>query len=176
MDERRVEELIRECQIETERSIDVGDPPFGCVITDAKGVVVVRARNTQNTQCDPTAHAGINALRQLGAATGLRHFPGYVMFDNASSCSMCTSAAIKARIRSFYYGAPPEKRMNPWLPVEDVAVRCTEPILVQGSILESECVRQIERGREHEIRPKGSTPVIPDEERELPILKTHTNH
>ena len=53
----RAEELIRQCQQEAEKSIEEGNPPFGCVITDQDGNVLMTAHNTQDTDCDPTAHA-----------------------------------------------------------------------------------------------------------------------
>lgn len=107
MTEERIEQLIRECQAEAAKSIEGGNPPFGCVITDTDGNIVVRDHNTQNADNDPTAHAEIRALRQLGANIGSRYLDGYIMFANASSCSMCMSGSIKAHIAQFYYGAPP---------------------------------------------------------------------
>lgn len=70
------------------------------------------------------------------------------MFANASSCSMCMSGGIKAHISKFYYGAPPEPSMDPWLPMEEVAARCKNPPEVHGPILGDECAAQITKGRE----------------------------
>ncbi len=142
-----LEELIRECQAEASKSIESGNPPFGCVITDPEGNIVVRDHNTQNSDNDPTAHAEIKALRQLGQKIESRYLDGYVMFANASSCSMCFSGSIKAHITKFYYGAPPEPSMNPWLPMEDVAAKCSNAIEVHGPILGDECAYQIANGR-----------------------------
>lgn len=147
MNEEKIRELIKECQVEAQKSIDSGNPPFGCVITDAEGNIVARDYNTQNSDSDPTAHAEIKALRQLGKKLGTRYLDGYVMFANASSCSMCFSGSIKAYITKFYYGAPPEPSMNPWLPMEDVAAKAKNPIEVHGPILGDECAAQIAQGR-----------------------------
>jgi tRNA(adenine34) deaminase len=113
MPKTRIHELIRECRVEAEKSINEGNPPFSCIITDTSGAIVVRDHNSQNTDSDPTAHAEIKALRQLGKRLGTRYLDDYVMFSNASSCSMCFSAGIKAHITEFYYGAPPESHMDP---------------------------------------------------------------
>lgn len=147
MNESRIEELIRACQAEAERSIQGGNPPFGCVITDAEGNIVAQAHNSQNSDNDPTAHAEIKALRELGQKIGSRYLDGYVMFANASSCSMCMSGSVKAHIRKFYYGAPPEGKMDPWLTMEEVAQKCQTPVEVHGPILGDECAAQIARGR-----------------------------
>lgn len=147
MTEEKIQELIRECQVEATKSIESGNPPFGCVITTTDGTIVARDSNTQNTDNDPTAHAEIKALRQLGQKLGSRYLDGYVMFANASSCSMCFSGSIKARITTFYYGAPPEPHMDPWLPMEDIAALSQLPLAVHGPILGDECAAQIARGR-----------------------------
>lgn len=147
MTEDRIQELIKQCQIEAQKSIDSGNPPFGCVITDADGNIVARDYNTQNTDNDPTAHAEIKALRQLGKKLGTRYLDGYVMFANASSCSMCMSGSIKAHITHFYYGAPPEPKMDPWLPMEEVASKAKGHIEIHGPILGEECAAQIAGGR-----------------------------
>ncbi len=148
MTEERVEELIKECQLEAEKSVESGNPPFGCIITDAKGTIVARDHNTQNSDNDPTAHAEIRALRQLGQKLGSRYLDGYSMFANASSCSMCMSGSIKAHIMQFYYGAPPEAGMDPWLPMEEIAAKSKKPINVNGPILGDQCAAQIACGRE----------------------------
>jgi tRNA(adenine34) deaminase len=147
MTEERIQDLIKECQSEAAKSIEGGNPPFGCVITTAEGEIVARDYNTQNTDNDPTAHAEIKALRQLGQKLGSRYLDGYVMFANASSCSMCFSGSIKAHITKFYYGAPPEPSMDPWLPMEDIAAKSKLPLEVHGPILGEECASQIARGR-----------------------------
>jgi tRNA(adenine34) deaminase len=146
MTRERVEELIRECQSEAERSIKGGNPPFGCVITDVKGKVVARAHNTQNTDSDPTAHAEIRALRLLGKRLGTRYFNGYIMFTNCSGCPMCVVAAL-SHITDYYYGAPPEPHMDPWLPVESIVSKSKKPFTIHGPILEDACAAQIARGR-----------------------------
>lgn len=148
----RIEELIRECQKEAQKSIDMGNPPFGCVIIDANGTIVMSAHNTQNTDNDPTAHAEVTALRLLGKKLQSRNFDGYTLFANAESCSMCFSAAIKAFIKTFYFGAVPEGAMNPWLTVHDIAAKATTPLTIHSPILGDECARQIAEGRSQEKR------------------------
>ena len=143
----QAEELIRKCQQEAERSIEEGNPPFGCVITDVDGNVLMAAHNTQNTDNDPTAHAEITGLRLLGKKLGSRYLDNCVMFANAESCSMCMSASIKAHIQVFYFGAPPEGKMNPWLTVRDVVAKATPPLEIHSPILGEECAEQIARGR-----------------------------
>ncbi len=142
-----INSLIHECMYEAQKAIESGNPPFGCVITDESGNIQARAHNTQQTDNDPTAHAEINAMRILGNEIGSRYLNGFVMFANASSCSMCMSGAIKAHIQDFYYGALPELSMDPYLTMEEVTSKSKNNIQVNGPILGDECAKQIAKGR-----------------------------
>lgn len=141
-------ELIQACQLEVEKAISMMDVPMACIITDFEGNILAQAHNTQNTDNDPTAHAEINALRKLGKIRGSRYLEGCVVFSNAESCSMCMSACIKARIRHFFYGAPAEQTMDPWITMSDIAKKSKQMIEIHGPILGEECARQITRGRQ----------------------------
>jgi tRNA(adenine34) deaminase len=145
----RVLEIIKLCQKEAEVAISEGNVPISSIITDLNGNILVTAHNTQNTNSDPTAHGEINALRKLGKERGTRCLDGCVVFGNAEICSMCASACIKAHIYAFYFGAPAESSMDPWLPITDIAKVSKNPIYVEGPILGDECGEQIARGREH---------------------------
>lgn len=147
MEQELVEKLIRECQIEAQKAITSGNPPFGCVITDEKGNIKARAFNTQVSDSDPSAHAEINAMRQLGRQVGSRYLDGHIVFANAASCSMCMSCAVKARLAVFYFGAPPEPDTNPKLTMREVASKTSGNIQIHGPILAQECARQIAAGR-----------------------------
>lgn len=128
-------------------ALAAGNKPMACLITDADGKVLIKAHNTQNTDNDPTAHAEINALRMLGKELGRRYFDGFHLFSNAESCSMCSSALIKAHIYHFHYGAPAERSMDPWLPLADVAARSSQTITIEAGILADACAEQIVKGR-----------------------------
>ena len=148
MSDELIEILIRECLNEAQKAIDSGNPPFGCVITDKDGNIKARAFNTQKTDSDPTAHAEINAMRKLGKEIESRYLDDYLMFANASSCSMCMSGAVKAHITDFYFGATPEGSMNPWITMDEVAEKSTTKVSVNGPIIGEECSAQIAKGRE----------------------------
>ena len=119
--EERVIEIIKLCQQEADIATQEGNVPISSIITDWDGNILVTAHNTQNVDHDPTAHGEINALRKLGAQIGSRYLDNCVVFGNAEICSMCASACIKAHIYAFFYGAPAEPSMDPWLPITDIA-------------------------------------------------------
>lgn len=144
----RAEALIRLCQDEVEQAVTEGNPPFGCVITDSQGKVLYKTHNTQNTDNDPTAHAEIKALRELGKRLGSTYLDGCILFANAESCAMCLFASTKAHVREFYFGAEPEHRVDAWLSVHDIAKHCDPPLIIHDHILQQACTEQLARARQ----------------------------
>lgn len=112
-----------------------GNFPFGAVMADADGLVLAVAQNTQETDRDPTAHAEINLIRQLAKEYKEELFDRFIMVSNAESCSMCFSAAIKAGIRIFIFGAPSEPHMDPYLTVAEVARHSQRPLEITYGVL-----------------------------------------
>jgi tRNA(adenine34) deaminase len=147
MNKQTKENLIRLSMKEAEKGIDEGNSPFGAVLTDKKGHVISTTHNTAATACDPTAHAEINLLRQAGKKLKTTIFKEYYLFCNAESCSMCMSAAIKAGITHFYFGASSEKSMNPYLTIFDIAKKSKNKLYIETGILNNECAKQIKLGR-----------------------------
>ena len=115
--------------------------------------MVLSAHNTQNSGNDPTAHAEISLLRKAGKKLKTADLSNHCLFSNAEPCSMCMSAAIKARVFRVYFGAPHEPFMDPDLSALDVAKHARERIHVEGGILGAECRAQISRGRDLLNRP-----------------------
>lgn len=149
----RLEALVRLAIAQAEHAAASGNPPFGAVLTDESGEIVVQAGNTQVTTNDPTAHAEINVLRAGGA---IRHSPtldGWRIHVNAEPCSMCLSAIVKAGIVELVYGAPHEAHLDPYLPAVDVLARTARPPKVTGGILADEAAARIRAARE------GTDPV-----------------
>lgn len=147
MDWERVEALIRVTIDLAQQAASEGNPPFGAVLADQAGTILLHAYNTQLTGCDPTAHSEINLLRLAARQDSLPPLDDLCLFTNAAPCSMCLSACIKAGIRHYYYGALPEPHMDPWLPPEDVAARSTRDIVLYPGILADECRSQIAAAR-----------------------------
>jgi len=135
--------LIRLAMRAAQTAADEGNYPFGAVFADFNGNVVAIAHNTQETDRDPTAHAEINLIRKLAKEYKMEEFSQFYMVSNAESCSMCFSAAIKAGIVHYIFGAPSETHMEPFLTVADVARYCRSSLNISYGVLEEECKRQI---------------------------------
>jgi tRNA(adenine34) deaminase len=137
------EELIRLAMQEAQLAAFDGNYPFGAVMANAQGNIIASTHNTQVTDCDPTAHAEINLIRRLAKVYKPKEFEGFYLASNAESCSMCFSAAIKAGIVHYIFGAPSEPHMEPFLTVIDVVKFCRVSLDISRGVLGEECTHQI---------------------------------
>ncbi len=103
-DELWMEEALRCAQ----RALEAGEVPVGAVVVSA-GRVVGRGWNRNLTDCDPTAHAEIVALREAGQNVGNHRLGECDLFATIEPCAMCAGAAIHARVRRLVYGADDPK-------------------------------------------------------------------
>jgi len=93
---------------EARTAFDRGEVPVGAVIV-VDGALVARAGNRTITDCDPTAHAEILALREAAKATGNYRLLGATLYVTIEPCAMCAGAMIQARVDRLVYGADDPK-------------------------------------------------------------------
>jgi len=85
-----------------------GEVPIGtCIVSENKLVAV--SGNRTRTDCDPTAHAEIVALREAASKLGNYRLTGVDVYSTIEPCAMCAGALIQARVRRLIYGAPDER-------------------------------------------------------------------
>jgi tRNA(adenine34) deaminase len=86
----------------------IGEVPVGvCIVSENKIVAV--CGNRTRTDCDPTAHAEIVALREAASRLGNYRLTGVDVYSTIEPCAMCAGALIQARVRRLIYGAPDER-------------------------------------------------------------------
>src|SRR6184192_2361027 len=85
-----------------------GEVPIGtCVVIGDERLAV--AGNRTRTDCDPTAHAEIVALREAARKFGNYRLTEAVVYSTIEPCAMCAGALIQARVKGLVYGATDEK-------------------------------------------------------------------
>ena len=98
IEKEKMEEIMSLVIEEANIAIKEGNSPFAAFLLDKEGNILYRAHNTSNTNTDPTAHAEINLIRMACKELKTKDLSNYILISNAWSCSMCFSAAIKAKI------------------------------------------------------------------------------
>ena len=116
-----------------------GEVPVGtCIVSDGKLLSV--AGNRTRTDCDPTAHAEIVALRDASRIVGNYRLIDAAVFSTIEPCAMCAGALIQARVRRLVYGASDERAgaVNTHFRICDTEFLNHRIEIVTG-ILENEC-------------------------------------
>jgi len=85
-----------------------GEVPVGAVVV-VDGRIVARAGNRTITDCDPTAHAEMVALREAAKVVGNYRLLDAAVYVTIEPCAMCAGAMIQARISHVIYGADDSK-------------------------------------------------------------------
>lgn len=80
-----------------------GGGPFGAVIV-RNGEVLATGTNRVTSNCDPTAHAEVNAIRTACAAVNDFKLTGCTVYSSCEPCPMCLSALYWAGVEKIYYG------------------------------------------------------------------------
>lgn len=132
-----------------------GEVPVGACVVGPEGVLLAVAGNRTRTDCDPTAHAEVLALREAARRVGNYRLTGAVVYSTIEPCAMCAGALVQARIRRLVYGARDEKAGA----VESVFRVCDASSLnhrmeLSAGILEADCralMREFFRERRKEM-------------------------
>lgn len=102
-------QLFMQAALEEARlAAEKGEVPVGAVIV-RDGRILARAGNRTITDCDPTAHAEIVALREAAAIVNNYRLLDATLYATIEPCAMCAGAMIQARIARLVYGADDPK-------------------------------------------------------------------
>ncbi|MCE2575539.1 nucleoside deaminase [Komagataeibacter sp. FNDCR2] len=143
------EHFLRRAFAVAEQARQGGDHPFGCILVDGEGNVVLEQGNGYTAEGgDMTAHA-----ERLLATRASRKFPpaelaSYTMYTSAEPCAMCAGAVYWSGIGRVVFGQSEHdlKEMtgnhpeNPTLdlPCRTVFAAGQRPVEVIGPMLEAE--------------------------------------
>jgi len=81
-----------------------GGGPFGAVVAGPRGIVA-EGTNRVTAECDPTAHAEVQAIRAAGRARGDFSLAGLVLYASCEPCPMCLAACYWARLDRVVFAA-----------------------------------------------------------------------
>src|SRR5947209_20627297 len=140
-DERWMREALGAAREAAER----GEVPVGTCVVGRDGALLAVAGNRTRSDCDPTAHAEVLALREASRRAGNYRLTGAVVYSTVEPCAMCAGALVQARVERLVYGPPDEKAGA----VESVFRVCDASSLnhrmeLTRGVLEHECRRPVQ--------------------------------
>ena len=86
------------------RAVEHGNMPFGAILVDADGEVVLEAENTSITDHDPTGHAETNLMREAGRRFEPDYLAGCTMYTSCEPCAMGAGSVYWVGVRHVVYG------------------------------------------------------------------------
>ena len=138
---RRAIELAR-------RSREKGNHPFGSLLVDATGRVVLEAENTVITGHDVTGHAELNLVRSASSQLDASLLEGATLYASTEPCAMCSGAIYWAGIGCLVFALASTtlaEIVNDATGVSELALSSREvfarggrPVAVNGPHLEAE--------------------------------------
>ncbi len=96
-------ELLRAAIAVSRRAREKGNHPFGAVLADAEGKIVLEAENRVTTENDCTAHAETNLARAAWQHVGGESLGGYSLYTSCEPCAMCSGAIYWSGIGRVVY-------------------------------------------------------------------------
>jgi uncharacterized protein len=91
-------QALRRAAALREEAVRQGDQPYGAVVADAEGRVLVEARSQVVSARDPNAHAERVALKAAQQSLGREDLGGWVLVGSSQACSACQAAAARAGV------------------------------------------------------------------------------
>lgn len=100
----RDEELIRHTIDLARKSRERGDHPFGALLADADGEILLESMNTGGTKGDATGHAERNLMTQACMTYDTAFLRTCSMYTSAEPCAMCAGSVYWAGVGRVVHG------------------------------------------------------------------------
>ena len=129
------------------RARDKGNHPFGSLLVDEAGNVLLEAENTVTTDRDCTGHAETNLMRLASQKYDRDVLAQCTLYTSTEPCPMCSGAIFWGNVRRVVFGLSQERLYAMigeadedvfLLPCRTVFRDVRKPIEVVGPVLEDE--------------------------------------
>lgn len=91
------------------RSREKGNHPFGSVLVDDNGNILLQAENTVVTEKDCTGHAELNLVRHASQKFSKELLAGCTLYASTEPCVMCSGAIFWSGIGRVVFALSSEK-------------------------------------------------------------------
>lgn len=127
-----------------------GNHPFGAILANEDGKILLKAENTVITERDCTGHAETNLMRMASQKYDADFLARCTLFTSTEPCPMCTGAIFWGNVRKVVYGLSEEGFYGMigeeseevlYLPCRTVIESGKKVIGVIGPLLEDEAMK-----------------------------------
>ncbi|HEY3313294.1 MAG TPA: nucleoside deaminase [Anaerolineales bacterium] len=126
-----------------------GNHPFGALLADEEGNILLTAENTVNTRRDATGHAELNLVREASGKFGPDVLRTATLYTSTEPCPMCAGAIFWSGVGKVVYALSEDglydmaasSTESLKLACREVFARGGRPVEVLGPMLEQEAAR-----------------------------------
>lgn len=141
-------EYLKRCVEISRAAREHGNTPFGALLVDAEGNIILEQENIEITEKVCTGHAETTLVQRASHIYDKEFLATCTLYTTAEPCAMCTGAIYWGNVGSIVYGMTERKLLeltgsdeqNPTfdLPCRDVLARGQKDITVIGPFPEIE--------------------------------------
>jgi tRNA(Arg) A34 adenosine deaminase TadA len=96
--------LLRRCVELSEEAAASGNHPFGALLADREGNILVESGNIEVTERDCTGHAETTVMRLAGKKYSKEFLWGCTLYTTAEPCCMCVGAIYWGNVGRVVFG------------------------------------------------------------------------
>jgi tRNA(Arg) A34 adenosine deaminase TadA len=144
--------LLRRAIDLSQNAREKGNHPFGAILVDRNGTIILEAENTVTEDNDETSHAELNLISKASRQLSAQERRQTVMYASTEPCAMCAGATFWAGVRAVVYGLS-----------EDGLYAITTKGRDDPAVLKLSCREVFAAGGSHETAVIG--PLLEDEAR-----------
>ena len=143
------EQILQEALALARQARAQGNHPFGALLADTQGNILLRAENSVVTGRDCTGHAETNLMRLATQAYDADFLATCTLYTSTEPCAMCAGAIFWGNVRRVVFGLRESKLYELvdaqeqgaevlFLPCREVFAKGNKTIEVVGPLLEEE--------------------------------------
>jgi tRNA(Arg) A34 adenosine deaminase TadA len=109
------ETLLRRAIAIAARAMTLGDAPYGSLLADADGAILIEAHNTVRRDNDITAHPELKLARWAARELGPEAAARATMYTSCQPCGMCAGAIVRSGLSRVVYALATDQliQLNP---------------------------------------------------------------
>jgi tRNA(adenine34) deaminase len=131
--------MMQEALRLADEAMRAGEVPVGAVVAMGDQIIG-RGFNAPISNCDPSGHAEIHALRDAGKSTGNYRLADCTLYVTLEPCAMCAGAIMHGRIARVVFGASDPKTGACGSVVDLFSERkLNHHTKIEGGLLQEEC-------------------------------------
>jgi len=100
---RNHEHYLRKCIEVSRRSREHGNTPFGCILVDDEGNILIEQENIEITESKCTGHAETTLMEKASQAYSKEFLWRCTLYSTAEPCAMCSGAIYWGNVGCVVY-------------------------------------------------------------------------